>query len=93
MRKTLSALPASAFSAAISKNASELDSLRFAIVANMTGRPLLHGQRHQSLKLSRYIAMDSGLDAISVFSDTGDDQFLIMRINADTCTITPSRGV
>ena len=34
------------------------------------------------------IPMDSGLDAISVFCDTSDDQFLIMRINADTFTIS-----
>ena len=37
------------------------------------------------------IPMDSGLDAISVFSsggDLGDDCFLIMRINADAFTIT-----
>jgi hypothetical protein len=41
------------------------------------------------------IPMDSGLDAIIVFSSGGDlghDCFLIMRINADTFTITRQRG-
>ena len=38
------------------------------------------------------IPMDSGLDAISVFSDASEETFLIMRINADTFTITRRRG-
>jgi hypothetical protein len=34
------------------------------------------------------IPTDSGLEAISIFSDTADDCFLIMRINDHTFTIT-----